>query len=96
VAFRRGALEEAAEDSGAVLLYSCDDELEAALDRLAGDPQLRAALGSRGRAAFQQRWTATAYLGRYLRLIAELAAHRDHTELAATAAAWAERTVLRP
>jgi glycosyltransferase involved in cell wall biosynthesis len=96
VAFRRGALEEAAEDSGAVLLYRGDDELDAALDRLAGDPRLRAELGSRGRAAFQQQWTATAYLRRYLRLIAELATDSGRAELAATAAAWAERAGAAP
>jgi glycosyltransferase involved in cell wall biosynthesis len=91
VAFRRGALEEAAEDSGAVHLYRGDDELDAALDRLAGDQGLRAELGSRGRAAFRQRWTATAYLSRYLRLIADLATDTGRAELAATAAAWAGR-----
>ena len=92
VAFRRGALQEVAEDSGAVLLYGSDGELDTALDCLVDDPRLRAELGSRGRAAFEQRWTATAYLVRYLRLIAELAAHRGRVELAAAAAAWAERT----
>jgi glycosyltransferase involved in cell wall biosynthesis len=68
-----GALGELAEDSGAALTYLTDDELDAALDRIAGDPDLRDGLGSRGLQAYRERWSADAHLDRYLGLIEDLA-----------------------
>ena len=69
---RFGALAELADESGAALAYSSEDELDEALARLAGDPELGAELGARGREAYLERWTPDAHLGRYLALIDEL------------------------
>jgi glycosyltransferase involved in cell wall biosynthesis len=71
---RFGALAELADESGAALAYSSDEELDATLGRLAGDAQLRAELGRRGREAYLEHWTPDAHLSRYLGLIEELAA----------------------
>jgi len=64
-----GALAELAEESGAALTYRSDAQLDAALERIAADPDLRAELGRRGRRAHRERWTPDAHLDRYLGLI---------------------------
>jgi len=69
---RFGALAELADESGAALAYSSEDELHDGLARLAGDPAMRAELGARGRRAYLDRWTPEAHLERYLGLIEEL------------------------
>ena len=67
-----GALAELAEDSGAALTFLDREELTRALDRLAGDRDLRGELGRRGVAAYERRWTEAAHIQRYLGLITEL------------------------
>jgi glycosyltransferase involved in cell wall biosynthesis len=67
-----GALGELATDSGAALSYRDEHELDAALARIAGDPELRATLGHRAATAYRERWTEDAHMDRYLDLIAEL------------------------
>jgi glycosyltransferase involved in cell wall biosynthesis len=74
---RFGALEELAEDSGAAISYRSDAELRAAVERLAGDPDLRRRLGRRARQAYLERWTPEAHLQRYLGLIADLVESRS-------------------
>jgi glycosyltransferase involved in cell wall biosynthesis len=69
---RFGALAELADESGAALAYSSEDELDDALGRLAGDAALRSELGARGRQAYLARWTPEAHLSAYLGLIEEL------------------------
>ncbi len=68
-----GALGELIADTGAGIAYRTPEELDAALDRLSSDDRLRAELGGRGRAAFEQRFTVEVHLRRYLSLIEELA-----------------------
>jgi glycosyltransferase involved in cell wall biosynthesis len=80
-----GALAELIEDSGAGFTYSSDEELHRALDLLAGDPDVRAALGDRARAAHLAHWTPEIHLRRYLELIEELAAWRGADSLARAA-----------
>jgi glycosyltransferase involved in cell wall biosynthesis len=87
IVHRFGALAELAEESGAALTYSSEAELEAALARLAGDPELRHVLGQRARAAYLQRWTPEAHLSRYFALIADRAQARGDHQLAAAATA---------
>jgi glycosyltransferase involved in cell wall biosynthesis len=81
-----GALTELIEESGAGFIYRSDDELHRALDLIAGDPAVRAALGDAGRAAYMERWTPEVHLSRYLELIEELAGWRGADALAKAAA----------
>jgi glycosyltransferase involved in cell wall biosynthesis len=69
-----GAMRELVEDTGAGLTYASDEELDVALDRLAGDPALRDRLGSRGLDAFRERYCEEVHMRRYLDLVAELGA----------------------
>ena len=96
VVHRFGALAELIEDTGAAIGYGAPEELAAALDRMAGDEQLRMQLGRRGRAAFLERYSTQQHLRRYLALIAELAGGRGDAELAATALAAAEAVAEEP
>jgi glycosyltransferase involved in cell wall biosynthesis len=82
-----GALGELIDESGAGIAYRTARELAAALDRIAGDPSLRAALGQRGRAAYLAHWTEERHLQRYLALVEQLAAQRGASELEAAARA---------
>jgi hypothetical protein len=75
------------EDTGAGIAYRSERELDAALDRIAGSPELRDELGERGRAAYLERWTVGTHLRSYYRLIRELATYRGNYELMAAAAA---------
>jgi glycosyltransferase involved in cell wall biosynthesis len=77
-----GALAELAEDSGAALTYRTDEQLDAALDRLAADPDLRAELGRCGWQAHRERWTPEVHLDRYLGLIETLAPAPRETQAA--------------
>ncbi len=70
---RFGALEELVEETGAGLSYGSPSELDAALDRLAGDSRLRAELGRRGSRAFTERFSVDAHLERYFSLIDSVA-----------------------
>jgi glycosyltransferase involved in cell wall biosynthesis len=82
---RFGALEELAARTGAAMAYRSSRELHEALDRLAGDVELRDELGRRGRAAVETRYSVDAHLDRYLGLIASLARERGDLELASIA-----------
>jgi len=64
-----GALSELVHDSGGGFLYTREDELAAALDRVAGE---REALGERGRQAYEETWSAEAHFARYFALIEQL------------------------
>jgi glycosyltransferase involved in cell wall biosynthesis len=86
-----GALAELLEDSGGGLPFRTDAELEAALARITAEPALRKELGGAGRAAYEARYTESAHVIAYLRLVAELAEGRREGEVAALARAGAER-----
>jgi len=64
-----GALSELVHESGGGLLYTREEELEAALDRVADD---REALGRRARRAYEETWSADAHFARYFALIEQL------------------------
>ena len=82
-----GALGELIAESGAGLTYSSEEELNAALDRLAADDALRAELARRAREAFLTHWTVERHLDSYFALIATLAERRGDPRLAAVATA---------
>lgn len=71
-----GALPEVVEDSDGGFVYRTESELIEAMDRLAGDPELRDELGRKGRAAYMKYWNEEAHLERYLGLIEKLRAER--------------------
>jgi len=68
-----GGPKELLEESGGGILFDTDDQLQAAVDRLLDDPQLRDDLATRGEQAYRQKWTEAVHLQRYLSIIAELA-----------------------
>ena len=68
-----GALSELVQDSGGGLLYTREDELDAALDRVARE---RHVLGGRARRAYEETWSADAHFARYFSLIETLSAAR--------------------
>ena len=65
------------EQTGGGLVYSTEQELLAAMDRLLTDPSCRDELGLRGYHAYRQNWTAEAHVERYFALIDEIAATRN-------------------
>ena len=64
-----GALPELIHESGGGLVYRTDEELLAAIHRLATEPHLRAELGERGYQAFNQWWSPEAHLKLYFDLL---------------------------
>ncbi|MDX6479031.1 MAG: hypothetical protein QOG29_1618 [Gaiellaceae bacterium] len=68
-----GALSELVCDSGGGLLYTREDDLDAALDRIVGE---RDELGRRARRAYEETWSPDAYFARYFALIEQLQAAR--------------------
>jgi len=64
-----GALSELVHDSGGGFLYTREDELEAALDRVVGE---RDELGARARRAYEETWSPDAHFARYFALIEQL------------------------
>lgn len=75
-----GSMPEIIEESGGGLLYTTEDELVAALDRLVDDPPYRNALGERAYQALRKHRTPEAYLARYLGLVDELWDARQRRE----------------
>lgn len=67
-----GALPEVVEDSGGGIIYENEDELIAAIQRLAADPELRDQLGEKGYDAYSRFWNEEAHLDKYLGLIDRL------------------------
>jgi glycosyltransferase involved in cell wall biosynthesis len=71
-----GALPEVVQDSGGGFIYRTDEELLAAMDRIAGSPTLRAELGEKGYRAYLRLWSKEAHLGRYFDLLRKAATRR--------------------
>jgi glycosyltransferase involved in cell wall biosynthesis len=68
-----GGPKELLEESGGGILFDTNEELQASMNRLLDDPQLRNDLGVRGEQAYRQKWTEAVHLERYLSIIDELA-----------------------
>ncbi len=60
-----GALPEVVHDSGGGFVYRTDQELLAAINRIARSPRLRSELGERGYRSFVQSWSREAHLALY-------------------------------
>jgi glycosyltransferase involved in cell wall biosynthesis len=84
---RFGALAELVDETRAGIAYGSPEELDAALDLLATDEDLRRELGGRAAAAFAEHFSVGAHMGRYFSLIASLARARGDRELASAAVA---------
>ena len=72
-----GGMPEIIEESAGGLVYSTDEELVTALDRLSADASYQRELGLSAYSAFQQKWTTEAHLRGYFGLINEIAATRS-------------------
>jgi glycosyltransferase involved in cell wall biosynthesis len=68
-----GALPEVIHDSGGGFVYSTDEELLAAMRRLAASPALRSELGEQGYRAFVQWWSREAHLRLYFDVLRKTA-----------------------
>jgi glycosyltransferase involved in cell wall biosynthesis len=77
-----GPFPELIERSGGGLLFGHPDELRAAMDRLAADPELRERLGQSGRRAFDTHWCERAVVPRYLEIVRRTAERVGRTEIA--------------
>ncbi len=64
-----GALPEVVQETGGGLIYNSATELRGHLERLARDPELRAALGERGQRSVVEHYSPEAHLRRYEGLI---------------------------
>jgi glycosyltransferase involved in cell wall biosynthesis len=72
IASNLGRIPALLEQTGGGLVYSCEQQLLAAVDRLLSDPTYRDDLGVRGNEAYRQNWTPNAHLAQYLALIEEI------------------------
>lgn len=72
-----GALPEVIEDSDGGFVYKTHRELADAIDRLAGDRELRKRLGENGYAAYKKYWDEEAHMAQYLELVKELQIERS-------------------
>jgi glycosyltransferase involved in cell wall biosynthesis len=71
-----GALPEVIQESGGGFVYRTDEELLAAVGRIAGSPSLRAELGEKGYRAFLHAWSTETHLNRYFSLLREVATRK--------------------
>ena len=68
-----GAFPEVIDDSGGGFIYRTDEELLAAIERIAHSPALRAELGEKGYRAFVENWSKEAHLKLYFDLLRKIA-----------------------
>lgn len=73
IAHGLGGLAELVEQGQGGFLYHSGNELLAAMERLRTDPVLRREMGDRGYQAYRERWTESAHLDAYFRLLEETA-----------------------
>ena len=67
-----GALPEVVDDSDGGFVYRTEEELVAAMTKIAADPELRKEMGEKGHRAFLEYWNEEPHLDRYLELISEI------------------------
>ena len=73
IARDQGGLTEIVEQSRGGLLYRSPGELQAAMERLRTDRALRDEMGNRGYQAFQQKWSESAHLDEYFKVLEDTA-----------------------
>src|SRR5205823_3820798 len=71
-----GALPEVVEESGGGLVYRTDDQLRAAIQRLASSDALRRELGQKGYDSFVRLWSREAHLEQYFGFLRASAARK--------------------
>jgi glycosyltransferase involved in cell wall biosynthesis len=71
-----GALPEVVQDSGGGFVYRTEEELLAAIHRIAASPEYRRQLGEKGYSAFIRWWSKEAHLELYFNLLSELASKK--------------------
>jgi glycosyltransferase involved in cell wall biosynthesis len=76
-----GALPEVVEDSGGGFVYRTDEELLAALNKLADSPALRAELGEKGYQGFARWWCPEAHLSQYFDFLNRIAERKFGAKL---------------
>ena len=72
-----GGMPEIIKESGGGVIYETDEELVKAMDQLLANRPYQSELGLRGYQAYQQNWTAEAYMKRYFALIHDISVTRD-------------------
>ncbi|HEX6249908.1 MAG TPA: glycosyltransferase family 4 protein [Gemmatimonadaceae bacterium] len=82
IARRLGPFPEIIRQSNAGLLFSTAEELLAAMSRVQHEPGLRAGLAAAGRHAFQERWSESVVIPRYLDVVRRAAARRGSARVA--------------
>ncbi len=75
-----GALPEVVEDSDGGIIYNNENELLSAMQKLAGDSNLRDELGNKGYAAYLEYWNEDAHIKQYLGLIEDIQNKRRAAE----------------
>jgi glycosyltransferase involved in cell wall biosynthesis len=73
IARDQGGLTEIVEQSQGGFLYRNSDDLLAAMEQLRADSVLRRTMGDRGYQAFQEKWTESAHLKAYFRVLEDTA-----------------------
>ncbi len=81
-----GALPEVVDDSEGGFIYRNEDELVAAMKKLANDPVLRDELGEKGYQAYLKYWNEEPHLEKYLGLIDEIKEKRSRNKSTAALA----------
>lgn len=76
IARERGALAEIVGESEGGLLFSTDEELREAVDRIEREPGLRESLAANGARMLEQRWTEARHLEQYFGIIERATLHR--------------------
>lgn len=84
VARRLGPFPEIVETSGGGELFETEDELVAALERLAGDREHRDRCADAGHRAFLERWTESAVIPKYLDVVRRTALRTGRSGVAQT------------
>ena len=69
-----GGMPEVVRESGGGFVFNTETELIVAMDKLVGEPSLREEMGARGYRTLQEKWSADAYIPRYLSLAGAIAA----------------------
>jgi glycosyltransferase involved in cell wall biosynthesis len=82
IARRLGPFPEIIRQSNAGLLFSTAEELLVAMRRLQHEPGLRAGLAAAGRRAFQERWSESVVIPRYLDVVRRAAMRRGSAHVA--------------
>ncbi len=78
IAHNLGALPEVIQESGGGFVYNDENHLISAMDRLAGEPDLRNELGLKGYNAYLRYWTEDAHMEQYLGLIQRVRQQREN------------------